>query len=65
MEYQERREKAFRMAMDTGVDYFLGLGSVLVAMGESLSKGSERLTLSRDMLKPMGAARMVRGAPEG
>ena len=64
MEYQERMEKAFRMAMETGVDYFLGLGSVLVAMGESLSKGSERLTLSRDMLKPWRHVRMGRGAAQ-
>ena len=57
MEYQERMEKAFQMAMETGIDYFLGMGSVLVAMGEAFSKRSGNLSASRGMLKPAALAR--------
>lgn len=60
MEFQERTEKAFKLAMETGIDYFLGVGSVLAAMGESFSKRSGSMTLSRDMLKPTALARMGR-----
>jgi hypothetical protein len=60
MEFQERMEKAFMLAMETGVDYFLGVGSVLVAMGEAFSKRSGNLGASRGMLKPAALARAVR-----
>lgn len=60
MEFQERMEKAFMLAMETGVDYFLGVGSVLVAMGEAFSRRSGSLGGSRDMLKPAALARAAR-----
>jgi hypothetical protein len=60
MEYQERMEKAFQLAMETGIDYFLGIGSVLVAMGEAFSKRSGNLSASRGMLKPAALARAAR-----
>ena len=51
MDFIERTEKAFKMAMETGVDYFLGVASVLVAMGEAFSKGSGR-GISRRNARP-------------
>ncbi len=59
MDFMERTEKAFRMAMETGVDYFLGVASVLVAMGEAFAKGSSR-GLSREMLVPAAFTRSVK-----
>lgn len=61
MEFQTRMAKAFRLAMETGIDYFLGVGSVLVAMGDAFSRRSGSMTLSRDMLRPAAVARMARG----
>ncbi len=60
MEFQERMEKAFKLAMETGVDYFLGVGSVLVAMGEAFSRRSGNMGSSREMLKPAALARAAR-----
>ncbi len=60
MEFQERMSRAFTLAMDTGIDYFLGIGSVLLAMGESFSKRSGSMRLSGDMLKPRAMSRMGR-----
>ncbi len=60
MEFQERMSKAFELAMDTGIDYFLGIGSVLLAMGEAFSKRSGSMKLSRDMLRPAAVVRMGR-----
>jgi hypothetical protein len=60
MEYQERMERAFALAMETGVDYFLGVGSALVAMGEAFAKRSGSGKLSRDLLSPVAIARSGR-----
>ncbi len=60
MEFQERMAKAFELAMVTGIDYFLGIGSVLVAMGESFSQRSGSMRISREMLKPAALMRIGR-----
>ena len=60
MEYQERMEKAFQLALDTGIQYFLGMGSVLAAMGEAFAKRSGNFSASREMLKPAVLARAGR-----
>lgn len=58
MDFQERMEKAFMMALETGVDYFLGIASVLITMGEAFSKRSGSMKLSRDMLRPATLGRL-------
>ncbi|MGE5601447.1 MAG: GH3 auxin-responsive promoter family protein [Nitrososphaerales archaeon] len=61
MEFQARMARAFQLAMESGIDYFLGIGSVLIALGEAFSKRSGSVQLSRDMLQPAAIARMARG----
>jgi hypothetical protein len=58
MDFQARMEKAFEMALETGVDYFLGIASVLVTMGEAFSKRSGSMKLSRDVLRPATISRL-------
>ena len=61
MDFQERMEKAFVMALETGIDYFAGIASVLLTMGEAFSKRSGQMRLSSDALRPAALARMTRG----
>ena len=52
MEFQERIEEGFRMALKSGMDVFYGVASVLVRIGERFSQGAGSLHFSPDLLHP-------------
>jgi hypothetical protein len=49
MEFSERVAVGFRMGMDTGIDYFYGLASVLAKMGERFEEGGGGSTSMKGM----------------
>jgi len=61
MEFQERIQEGFRMALKTGLDTFNGVASVLVKIGERFSEGANSLQLSTYHLHPQVLFRLIRG----
>lgn len=61
MEFRERIEAGFKLAMIEGLDYFYGLASVLVGIGERFEKGSGTMKISAEMLRPNVIWRLLRG----
>lgn len=60
MQFQERIEKGFQLALKEGIDLFYGLASVLVKIGEQFEQGAGSLDLS-SLLHPRIMARLVKG----
>ena len=60
MEFQERIEKGFQLALKGGLDLFYGLASVLVKIGEQFEQGASSLDLS-SLLHPRVMARVING----
>jgi len=60
LDFQERIEAGFRIAMRTGVDVIAGLGTVLVKMGDRLVDSSNKGGFSRSMLHPAVLLRLLR-----
>lgn len=60
MEFQERVQEGFRMALDAGLDAFNGVASVLVKIGEQFSAGASSVKLSPYFLRPRVLRRFVR-----
>lgn len=60
MEFQERIEKGFQIALKDGVDVIGAIASVLVKMGESMSGESRKTKLSKSMLHPKVMYRLGR-----
>jgi hypothetical protein len=60
MEFQERIEAGFRMALRTGVDYLGSMTSVLVRIGEAFTEQSGALKFSASMLHPSVLLRIAR-----
>ncbi len=61
MEFQERIEEGFRMALRTGIDYLGSMTSVLVKVGEGFAERSGALRFSLSMLHPSILLRIARG----
>ncbi|HDD61220.1 MAG: GH3 auxin-responsive promoter [Chloroflexota bacterium] len=61
MGYVERVQSGFKEAMIKGLDYFYGISSVLVRIGEQFEQGGTGAGLSKDMLKPSFIWRMGKG----
>jgi hypothetical protein len=61
MEFGERIKEGFKLAMLEGMDYFYGIASVLVNIGEQFEKGSGSSSFSLDMLRPNILYRMIKG----
>jgi hypothetical protein len=59
MGFRERIQSGFKMAMIEGVDFFYGLASILVGIGEQFEKGSGSMKLSTDMLRSKILWRMI------
>ena len=60
MDFADRIAAGFSQGMETGIDYFYGLASVLGKMGERFEQGGGgKITLS--MLKPKILGRLLRG----
>lgn len=61
MGFMERITAGFSQAMDTGLDIFFGLASVLGKMGERFEEGSSGSSISLKMLKPRTLVRLLKG----
>lgn len=61
MGYVERVQSGFKEAMIKGLDYFYGISSVLVRIGEQFEQGGSGAGLSKDMIKPSFIWRMGKG----
>jgi hypothetical protein len=60
MEFAERVEKGFQMALRSGVDVLCSLSSVLVRMGERFTDGQRGGSFSRAYLHPLVLSRLAR-----
>lgn len=60
MDFRERIQTGFKMAMVEGMDFFYGLASILVGIGEQFEKGSGTMKISREMLRPSVLWRLLR-----
>lgn len=60
MEYAQRVALGFRLAMREGMDYFMGLASVLARMGEQFEQQSGSTKLSKELLDPATLWRLIR-----
>ncbi len=60
MGFRERIQTGFKMAMVEGLDFFYGLASILVGIGEQFEKGSGTMKLSAEMLRPAVLWRLLR-----
>jgi hypothetical protein len=52
MTFQERVQQGFLRSMGSGIDYFVGVASVLLRMGEAFTSGARQLSLSPRLLRP-------------
>jgi hypothetical protein len=60
MEFQERIEKGFTMALRTGIDFFCSLSGVLIRVGEGFAEEAGRMKFSFSMLHPLVLFRLFR-----
>jgi hypothetical protein len=60
MEYAQRVALGFRLAMREGLDYFMGLASVLARMGEQFEQQSGTTKLSKELLDPATLYRLIK-----
>jgi hypothetical protein len=60
MEYAKRIALGFKLAMQEGLDYFMGLASVLARMGEQFGEQSTSSGFSKELLHPAILLRLVR-----
>jgi hypothetical protein len=62
LEFRERMTMGFSMAIKQGVDFFYGIASVLVRVGEQFEEGGGSTKPSLDLLRPDVLFRLVKGA---
>ena len=60
MEYAKRVALGFRLAMREGMDYFMGLASVLARMGEQFEQQSSSTKPSKELLDPATLWRLIK-----
>jgi len=61
MEFAERIAAGFKLGMETGIDYFYGLASVLAKMGERFEQGAGSSGSSMKNMKLKTIARLLKG----
>lgn len=61
MSFEERIREGFRLALSTGFDYFFGLSTVLIALGEQFGAQSKGVALLPLLSQPLALARLIRG----
>jgi len=61
MSFQERIEEGFRLALSEGLDFFAGIASVLVAVGERFEGGLEGTKTPGLSRRPAVVGRVLRG----
>jgi hypothetical protein len=60
MEYAQRVAMGFRLAMQDGMDYFMGLASVLARMGEQFEQQSGSTKFSKELMDPATLWRLIK-----
>ena len=60
MEYAQRVALGFRLAMREGMDYFMGLASVLARMGEQFEQQSSSTKPSKELMDPATLWRLIK-----
>lgn len=60
LEFQERIQLGFKIALQTGVDLVGSVSTALVKVGESMTERSKGLSISAFMLRPPVLVRMIR-----
>ncbi|HEX9388792.1 MAG TPA: GH3 auxin-responsive promoter family protein [Anaerolineales bacterium] len=60
MEYAKRIALGFRLALREGMDYFMGLASVLARMGEQFEQQSGSTKFSKELLDPTTLWRLLK-----
>jgi len=60
MDYAPRVALGFRLAMREGMDYFMGLASVLARMGEQFEQQSSSTKPSKELLDPATVWRLIK-----
>jgi hypothetical protein len=61
MEFGERVQEGFHMALKSGLDTFNGVSSVLVKIGEQFEENAGQMRITMDMLHPQVLFRFIRG----
>ena len=52
MTFAERIQQGFLSSMGSGIDYFIGIASVLLRMGEAFGNGAGHMSFSPELLRP-------------
>jgi hypothetical protein len=60
MEFADRIQEGFKLALFEGMDIFAGISSVLVAIGERFSQGSGSISIKPFLRRPKALLRLVR-----
>jgi len=61
MSFEERIKEGFRLALSSGFDYFFGLSTVLIAVGDQFGSHSRGLTILPLLSQPLALLRLMRG----
>jgi hypothetical protein len=57
--FQERVQKGFAESVGSGLDYFAGLASILMRIGDAFTQGSRQMKFSATMLQPSVISRLL------
>jgi len=61
MSFEERTREGFKLALQEGIDIFLGIGSVLVRIGEQFAQQSSEMKVSSFLSQPKSLLRLIKG----
>lgn len=61
MEFADRVQQGFKLALFEGMDIFGGIASVLVAIGERFSQGNGNIDIKPFLRKPKALFRLIKG----
>ncbi len=60
MSFQERLQSGFADSMGSGIDYFAGVASVLLRIGDAFTEGTRHISLSPALMRPATLGRLVK-----
>jgi hypothetical protein len=61
LSFDDRIQLGFRQALSQGLDYFFGLSTVLIVVGERISQQSRTVDISSFLLQPRALFRLAKG----
>ncbi|MBI4285605.1 MAG: GH3 auxin-responsive promoter family protein [Chloroflexi bacterium] len=61
MEFADRIQQGFKMALFEGMDIFAGMSSILVAVGERFKEGNRKIAIGPLLRRPGALFRLTRG----